>query len=189
MAGDKINPIEKHNITMSANSGMFDEIIAKGNYGAVCTDSDGNILWTTEFANLLPTVGANQILTAGVSGSTPAYMGLISGASTPTLAVGDTMSSHANWLEANATNAPNYGTTRPTLTFGTSASSAIATTSTQSYVFTNSGTVSGAFICFGSGATNSTTGTAGIIMSEGTLATAQPVINGNTVTMSYTLTI
>jgi hypothetical protein len=189
MAEDKLNPVSTMRTSMTALASINELIQPDGHYGMVCTDSDGNVLWDEELHNILPTVGANQILTAGVSGSTPAYMGLISGASTPTLAVGDTMSAHSGWLEANGTNAPNYGTTRPTLTFGASASSAIATTSTNSYVFTNSGTVSGGFICFGSGAAAGNTSTTGILMSEGTLTTAQPVISGNTVTVSYTLTI
>lgn len=177
--------------TMTAPRDMDDISVVHGRFSLKCTGEDGELLWEEGFDNLLTTAGANMILTAGVAGSTPAFMGLISSVGFTTIVAADTMSSHAGWNEAQntGTNTPPYGTTRPTITWSSPAASAINTSSTQSFVFTNSGTVQGGFVVTGSGASATVANTSGVLMNAGTLAVAQPVVNTNTVTMSYTLTI
>jgi hypothetical protein len=161
----------------------------------VCTDENGIVLWSEGFDNLVTTAGQVQLLVSGVVGSAPAFMGLMAGAtgaSTP--AAGDTMASHGGWVEANATNAPSYGTTRPAMVYGAAAGVAASgqisnNASPCSFVFAASGSINGGFVVFGPNAAASNTGTVGVLLSAGTLATAQPVINGNTITMTYTLTL
>lgn len=188
---DKLTPMTSVVASMSAEVGVEDKPATLGVFQLECHDDKGEPLWVDEFNNLLTTVGANMILTAGVAGSTPAFMGLISSVTFSAVNVADTMASHAGWTEAQntGTNVPAFGTVRPTITWSTPAASAINTTSTQSFVFTNSGTVQGGFVVTGSGASATVANTSGVLMSAGTLAAAQPVISGNTVTMSYTLTI
>ncbi len=171
---------------------MNEPLEAHGRYEMVCTDKDGNILWETEFDNLITTLGKNVMwnntLAASSFTTTGPYMGLISSASFSAVAIGDTMASHSGWLEANGTNAPSYGSTRPTVTYS-AASGGVVTANACTFVFTNSGTIEGAFQVTGSAATASTTGTVGTLFSAGTLAVAQPVVNTNTVTVTWTGTL
>lgn len=186
---DFLNVGEVVGASMTAGGGLGEICNAAGRYEIECHDADGNTLWSAGFDNLVPTVGLNQLLASGVVGSGPSYMGLISSTSFGTIVATDTMLSHSGWLEADATNAPEYTGNRPTLVFGAPGAGAIATTSTNSFVFSASGTVNGGFIVFGSGASGSQASTTGVLMSAGTIGTAQPVISGNTITMSYTLTL
>lgn len=171
---------------------MIEDMEALGRYSAVCTNSDGDVLWEAEFDNLITTLGKNALWTNTLAASafttTGPYMGLISSASFTAVAIGDTMASHAGWLECNATNAPAYGSTRPTVTYGAASGGAIISNA-ATFVFTNSGTIEGAFQVTGSAATASNTGTVGTLFSAGTLATAQPVVSTNTVTVTWTGTL
>jgi hypothetical protein len=177
---------------MSAD-GADDEItFAKGHYELECRDSEGNLLWAEGFDNIVPYSGKNLLAVSGAVAGGTAYLGLISAsgyAGAPT--INDTIGSHSNWEEASSTFGPGYGTTRPTLTLAAPVSGVISNTaSPASYTFTTGGTVQGAFAVAGPGASNvvgNTTG--GTLLSAGVLTTPQPVIEGNTVTMTYTLTV
>jgi hypothetical protein len=172
-------------LTVQAGAGNDEIGHLHGHYDIECRDAEGTLLWKEGFDNLVVTVGKTQLLVSGVVGSEPAYMGLIAGA-TGTVAAADTMASHVGWLEADATNAPEYSGNRPSVTFGAAAGGQIISNSTNQFVFTNSGTVCGAFMNYGPGATNTQGGTVGVLLSAGTF-TAQPVITGNTITVGYTL--
>lgn len=163
-----------------------DVLKATGRYDCVCRDKFGNILWEETIDNLVVTVGLNQLLTNGIS--TASYMLLISSTSFSALAAADTMASHAGWLEAGSANAPTYSGTRPAVTWGTPASGAVSITAVT-FTFTGSGTVEGAAITNGTGASSTIGATTGVLLSEGTFTTAQPVISGNTLTVNYTLTL
>jgi len=67
-------------------------------------------VWRDEVArNLVTTVGKNYLLDNGLAGSSYTaafYLGLISSTSYSAVAAGDTMSSHAGWLEAGNANTP-----------------------------------------------------------------------------------
>lgn len=176
---------------MSAGSALEDVAGVKGSFHFKCTDSEGNLLWEAEDHNLFTTVGKNALLNGAYNAAITLvgpFMGLISSASFTAVAAADTMASHAGWLEANATNAPPYGATRPTLTYGT-ASAGVVTSGNAVFVFTGSGTVQGAFVAAGSGAVSGNTSTAGTLMNAGTLASAQPVISGNTLTITHAGTL
>lgn len=179
-------------VLMNAGSAQADGMIVSGELTFTFTDKDGNIFRQETVHNLITTVGKNLLWDSTLSGSayttTGPYMGLISSASFSAVSAADTMASHAGWLEANGTNAPSYGATRPTVTYSASSAGVKSTSSTQTFVFTNSGTIQGAFQVTGSAATNSTTGTVGSLFSEGTI-TAQPVINTNTLTVSWSGTL
>lgn len=170
-----------------------DKMEAHGVYHFKFTDADGNVFHEEHVENLITTLGKNLLWDSTLSGSayttTGPYMGLISSASFSALSAADTMASHSGWLECNATNAPAYGATRPTVTYSASASGVKASSSTQTFVFTNSGTVQGAFQVTGSAATATNTATVGTLFSETALGTPQPVISGNTLTVSWSGTL
>ena len=188
---DGLNMSEQIESFLAAGGVSHEGLKAMGHFEMECHDSLGNTLWEASFDNLVVTVGKNAMENQAFSSSayTAAnFMGLISSTSFSAIAAGDTMSSHAGWLEAGNAHAPTYTGSRATMTFGAASAGVIISTG-NAFVFTGSGTVEGAFINFGAGATGTIDNTAGILFSGGTLATPQPVISGNTLTNSYTLTL
>lgn len=177
---------------MSAGHGLGDRVTAKGIYHAVFRDQYGDVYHEEDFPNLITTVGKNLTQDTVLAGSsytvTGPYMGLISSASFSTIVVADTMASHAGWLEAGTTNAPTYSA-RIICAWSSASAGAKALSSALVFTFTGAGTVQGAFIVTGSGAVVTNLNTSGTLYSAGTLGTAQPVISGNTLSMSYTSTI
>lgn len=171
---------------------MGDEMRAIGLFHATFRDRDGNIYYDEEFPNLITTVGKNFQLDTTLAGSSYTvvgpYMGLISSTSFTTTAIGDTMASHAGWLEAGTTNAPTYSA-RIICAWSAASGGAKALSSPLVFTFTGTGTVQGGFIVTGTGAVVTNLSTVGTLYSAGALGTAQPVISGNTLSMSYTTTL
>jgi hypothetical protein len=184
-------------VSMQAVAGIVDTGHARGIINVDCWDRNGNLLWHETIENLVPTLGKNWILNSAYTGSAytaAEYMGLISSVSFSALAVGDTaaqINGSNGWKEVlnTGTNTPPYGTVRPTLAYSAAASGAIATSAAASFVFTNSGTVQGAFIVGGSGASATVGNTSGTLTNEGTFTTPQPVVSTNTITCTHTLTL
>ena len=188
---DALIPTDGMQAALTAKGGMADKISLTGHFDFRCLDNQGNVVWEDGFDNLVTTVGQNMILANGVSASAPAYMGLISGNGWSAVSAADTMSSHSGWNEAqnSGANTPPYGTTRPTVTWAAISGGSIATSAALSFVFTNSGTVEGGFICTGTGASATVGNTSGTLMSAGTLASPRTVANTDTLNVTYTLTL
>jgi hypothetical protein len=179
--------------SMAAGSQLSDPVKVLGNYRYEFTDAGGNILRVEESKNVVCTLGKNAMLNSFFAGSAytaAVYMGLISTASWSAVVAADSMSSHAGWLEGGATNVPHYTAPRPTAVFAAASGGSIALSGACSFVFTGSGTVEGAFVVGGAGATSTIDNTSGILISENTIAAPQPVISTNTlnVSASWTLT-
>jgi hypothetical protein len=170
-----------------------------GRFSAVCRDKEGKILWSEEFDNLLTQTGKALLLDTGLAGSSytaAEWMGLVSSVSFSAVSGGDTMTTHAGWLEAGTANAPTYSGGRIPCTWNASTlsgASAYSATKTLAagltFTFTGSGTVQGGFIVAGSGASNSIGATTGTLFSAGTFSTPQPVVSTNTLTISYSTTL
>jgi len=160
-----------------------------GKYKVTCLDKDGNIKWEDEIDNLITTVGGNDVLDKYLGLSAPAgiFMGLISGTSYTAVALGDTMSSHAGWLEAGATNDPHYSqSTRPAPSFSAAASKSKSTSAAVVFSITSSGTVKGCFI----NTVATKDGTTGTLLSAGLFSTGDKAVsNGDTLNVSYTATL
>lgn len=183
-----------HSITATSGSltrhgEAGDALLAAGVYTARCFDAAGHLKWEDTYTNLVTTVGKNDLLDKYLTGSayTAAfYLGLISSVSYGAGATaGDTMASHAGWLEAGVANAPTYSqSTRPAAAWAAAVGGSKALSSASSYAITSSGTVKGSFL-----ATNSTKdGATGILVSAGLFTGGDKVVtNGDTVTVSYSL--
>lgn len=185
---DKVRAEDSFGAALHAEGTLEERLTAEGHYRFELTDSEGNTLWLEDVKNLVPTVGKGQLWTTGFIGTT-VFMGLISSASFSTIVVGDTMTSHAGWLEAGLANNPHYTAPRPTETFSATTTGTIVSTAALAFVFTSSGTVQGGFMVGGTGATSTIDNTGGVLMSAGTLAAAQPVIATNTLNVSYSGTL
>lgn len=168
---------------------MNDKVNVHGRYDVICIGADGTEKWRDHIDNVVTTVGKNFALDTYLAGSaysvTGPFMGLISSASFSAVAAGDTMASHAGWLEAGSTNAPGFAV-RGTCAWSAAAGGSKALSANISFSITAPGTVQGGFIVFGPGAVSALMSTAGVLYSAGTFATSRAVVNGDTLQVSYT---
>lgn len=147
--------------------------------------------WTDTVHNLVTTVGKNDLLDKYLAGSTYTaawFLGLISSVSYTAVAVGDTMASHAGWLEAGAANVPIYSQgARPTAAWSAAAAGSKALSSALAYtIATTGGTVKGCFLT--SVATKD--GTTGILYSAGLFTGGDKVVAvADTLNVSYTASV
>lgn len=123
------NPIGKHLSTI---------------YEIECIKPNGEVRWVDAFHNLVTTVGLNDSLEKhfkGVSYTADWYVGLVSGSAT--FALGDTMASHAGWMERT-----DYSeSTREALVLGTVAAGSVNNSASKaSYSITGTMTFGGAFL-------------------------------------------
>lgn len=176
--------------SMHASAGLMDQGRVMGHFAFEIFDEAGQQIGSFEFDNLVTTVGKNameNIALGGTGTAGNAFMGLISSTSFSTIVATDTMTSHAGWLEAGAANTPHYTGTRPAMTYGAASGGVIISTG-NTFVASGSGTIQGGFVDFSTGAVGTIDNTGGVLFSAGTLAVAQPVISGNTIVGSHTLT-
>lgn len=149
--------------------------------------------WATDCPNVVTTVGKNLALDTYLAGSaytvTGPYLGLIN-TNASSAVVGDTMASHAGWLEVGNANAPTYTSPRKTAAWSAAASGSKALSSALSFAITSSGTVGGCFLVFGSGAVSTIDSTAGTLYSAGAFTGgSKTVSNGDTLNVSYTASL
>jgi hypothetical protein len=175
-------------------SGLDEGAGAHGRYEVECFDADGKLKWRDVIENVVTTVGKNLALDTFLAGAaytvTGPFMGLVSSTSYSAVSAGDTMASHAGWLEAGGTNAPTYSGNRKTAAWSAAASGSKALSAALSFAITSTGTVKGAFVCFGSGALNTKDNTAGVLWSAGTFSTGdKAVVNGDTLNVNYSTSL
>lgn len=173
---------------IAARSEAGAELLARSRFHVAweveCRDAGGKIKWVeTIESNLVVDAGLNDILDKYFKGSTYTaahYVGLTSG--TPTIAAGDTMSSHAGWTEQ----VPYSNANRPTFTPGTVASKSVDNSASKAVFNCNgAGTIGGAFL-----STNNTkSGTTGTLVSAGAFSGGnKTVANGDTLNVQITYT-
>jgi len=160
-------------------------------------DIPTQIKWEDAFENVVCTVGKNQMLDAALSGSsysvTGPFMGLISSVSYTAVAAADVMGQLAGtngWREAGGTNAPTYSGGRKTAAWSAATGGSKSLSAALSFGMTGTGTVKGCFLVYGSGAVATVDNTGGILYSAGLFTGGdQPVVNGNTLNVSYTTSL
>ena len=171
---------------MVMGAGLSEGVEVSGTYHVQCFDCDSNLKWEAEAPNLVTTLGKNLLLDGffGLAAQTAVFMGLKgSGAA----ASGDTMASHAGWLEVGGTNAPAYSGTRKTPAFSAASGGSKVMSAASSFTFTSGGTVDGCFMVFnGTNAQDNTTGT---LYSAGTFGApggARTVVASDVINVTYT---
>lgn len=151
-------------------------------YRFECFDKDGNLRWEDEFENQVVTAGLNKLLDACFKTglATPAwYVGLKDAG---TVDPADTMASHAGWpVLVNYSNAA-----RPAFTPGAISGGSVDNSASKAVFNINADDdVYGAFL------TDSSTknGTTGTLYGAGDFSSPKPVLNGDTLNVTVTLTV
>ena len=180
--------------TIIRGSGIDEQAEAHGHYEFECIGADGKLKWRDTIENVVATVGKNLALDTFLAGAaytvTGPFMSLISSTSFTGVSAADTMASHAGWLEAGGTNAPTYSGNRKTAAWSAASAGAKALSAALSFAITGTGTVKGAFLCYGSGAVNTKDSTAGTLWSAGTFTTGdKAVVNGDTLNVNYSTSL
>lgn len=183
---DNLHSESVSGISLGALTALTDKLNASGVYRVQCHEYEGGpLIWEDTFDNLVTTVGGNNMLDNHLAGSayTAAwYMGLISLTSYTAVAITDTMAAHAGWVED-----VNYSqAARPTTAW--SAASAKSKALSTGMVFTMNAptTIKGCFL----NSISTKSGTTGTLFSAGLFTGGdQPVVSGNTLTVSYTASV
>lgn len=193
MEFEKANASNLGDASVGRRGGMSENTEAHGHYQVKCFDAEGNLKWEDGFENVVTTVGKNLALDTFLAGSaytvTGPYLGL-AGAGVTSAAAGDTMASHAAWLEVGSTNAPAYTAPRKTVAWSAASAGAKSTSSALTFAITSSGTVGGCFIVFGTGALSTIDNTGGTLYSAGAFTGgAKTVANGDSLSVTYTTSL
>lgn len=145
-----------------------------------------------EYPNLVTTAGKNYLLDQGLAGSSYTaawYLGLVAAGSFSAYNAADTMSSHAGWLEAAATNDPTYSqSTRVAPSWSSAASGSKTVSAAAAFSITNasSATAKGTFLTTGS----AKDGTTGTLYSAGNFSNGdRTVISGDAINVTYTASL
>ena len=166
---------------------------AHGVYNVQCHDADGVFKWEDVANNVVTYLGKNLAMDTYLAGSaytvTGPYLGLIN-TNASSAVIGDTMSSHAAWLEVGNANAPAYTAPRKTVAWSASASGVKASTGTMTFAMTSAGTVGGCFLVLGTGAVSTIDNTSGTLYSAGAFTGgSKTVASGDSLTVTYTASL
>ena len=156
----------------------------RGLWSVRCLDRDGRVKWEDAFQNLVVNAGLDHLLDATLSAGTQIttwYVGLTD--SSPTVAAGDTMASHAGWAEDQ-----NYSeAVRQTWSDGGVSSQSVDNSASKAtFSMNGTTTVGGAFLT-----SNSTKGgTTGTLYAVGAFSEGnRSVVNGDTIEVTATFTM
>lgn len=156
----------------------------KGRWEFICRDKDGVEKWRDTIDNIVVNAGLDYLLDAGLSGGTPItswYLGLTS--ATPTVAAGNTMSSHAGWTEVTAYDEA----TRPTWSDGGVSSQSVSNSGSPAdfTISTNGTDIGGAFLT----SNNTKGGTTGTLYAAGAFTAGDKSLDDNdTIEVTFTAT-
>jgi hypothetical protein len=194
MTEERADARECSDASVIRGSGLDESANAHGRYEVECIGADGKLKWRDVIENVVCTVGKNLALDTFLAGAaytvTGPYMGLISSTSYSAVAAGDTMASHAGWLEGGGANAPTYSGNRKTAAWSAAASGSKALSAALSFAITGTGTAKGAFLVYGSGASATKDNTGGVLWSAGTFSTGdKAVVNGDTLNVNYSTSL
>lgn len=178
--------------SLTANKGSTERVGAGGVYTVTCVGADGVEKWSDSFHNLVVNEGLQDMNSKYFKGSGYTagwYLGLVSGATSPTYAAADTLASHAGWTElvpgtAYTGNriAAVFNAASPTLADPSVVTNSVAPSAFPMLV--NGTVVAGAFL------TTAATGTSGVLFSAGSFTGGnKSVDSGDTLNVTYTFSL
>lgn len=188
MSTEKSTAQDSVSAGLIANRTGSESVGAGGVYTATCVGPDGQVKWTDTFHNLVVNEGLQDMNSKYFKGSgyTAAwYLGLVSGATSPTYAAGNTLASHSGWTELVPGTA--YTGNRATVTFNASsptlADPSVVSNSVSPASFAmlvNSTVVAGALLC------TAASGTSGVLFSVGSFTGGNKSVDaGDTLNVTY----
>lgn len=155
---------------------------AGGVFRAIARKKDGSVKWAEKFHNMLTTEGLNHAVDVIFSGATQTATWYIGAKGAGTVALTDTMASHAGWSEVTAYDEATRQAFVETAASGgqTSNTGNLAKITASSTI-----TVAGLFIT-----SNSTKGgTTGILLAAGDFASSKTLDAGETLDLGYNFTM
>mgnify|MGYP000556562905 FL=1 len=192
MHSEKVDAQDSAGVTLIRGGNADEQVNITGSYEVKCLDADGNTKWEDSIKNLVVTVGKNDLLDKYFSGSAYTagwYMGLVDNASFSAYAAGDTLASHAGWLEFLDYTISGSSTNRATPSWGSASAGSKATTATT-FTISGSGTVLGALMCTTQARNTSSNGGAGILYSAGSFTGgSRAVASGDSLLVTYTASV
>jgi hypothetical protein len=177
------------------SAGNQEHVAVHGVFVAACYGPDGALKWSDVAYNTVVNVGVRFNLDQFFEGAAYTvigpFMGLISDDSFSAIDTLDTMASHGGWLEAGTANPPTYTAPRKDLSteWAAAATRTKALSGPQAYAITGTGTVRGVFLVMGTGAVSTIDNTSGTLWSAGLFATPKVVGNGDTLNVSYSVSL
>jgi len=182
---DKMIAVDAAGAGLVMRPSTHESMQAVGVYRAECIGPDGQVKWVDEFPNVVVTVGKNDMLDQYLAGSSwstgTVYMGL---KGTGTALAADTMVSHSSWSELNISSSSGV---RQSVSFSSASAGAKATSAAVSWSITSTSTVFGCFIVVGGTSTNGNT--TGTLFSAGDFAASRAVVSGDTVNITYSVSV
>lgn len=143
---------------------------------------DGKVLSREQTHNGITTAGKNSLFDVYFRAQAQLaswYFGLIDNSGSPTLAAGDTMSSHAGWTEFTTYSEG----TRVQWSPGAASSASITNGTAVTFNISGSGTLYGMFVV-----SNSTKGgTTGTLWATAAFSSTKAVVNADQIKLTYTL--
>ena len=192
MHSEKVDAQDSAGVNLIRGGSADEQVNITGSYEVKCLDAEGNTKWEDTIKNLVVTVGKNDLLDKYFSGSAYTagwYMGLVDNASFSAYAAGDTLASHAGWLEFLDYTISGSSTNRATPSWGSASAGSKATTATT-FTISGSGTVLGAIMCTTQARNTSSNGGAGILYSAGSFTGgSRAVISGDSLLVTYTASV
>jgi len=155
---------------------MISNVSYKG-YFTVEHVRNGVVIAKERFSNLVTNEGVANLFDAGFGGATavdPWYIGLINNSPTPTILTSDTLAAHSGWTEFTS-----YSGTRQTWIDTATASRVKVTTSVAVFDISATASIYGLFLA------SVTSGTSGVIWSEGAFDVVKPVVSSDTLNATY----
>ncbi len=164
-----------------------DTLKLQGYFTAECV-RDGVVIWRDDFPNTVTTEGKNAMLDKFL-GLGSAYAAVGVGLHTTVGNASSTYATPSPQVESVVYSNAN----RPTPSFSAASAGAKATSAAVAFNINGTATITGAFVAIGAAAVNTKSDTAaspGVLLSSGTFSGgSRSVINGDTLNVTYTLTL
>jgi hypothetical protein len=163
---------------------LLEKLLMKGKFQVEHRDKGGKLIGIYDLPNGITNIGKNKVLDVMFNDSTPIanaswFIGLIDNASFSALAAGDTMASHAGWIEFT-------GYSQATrVAWGSGAASSQSTTNASPATFdiTGTATLNGIFV----NSIGTKGGTTGTLWATASFTSTVPVNNGDQMKITYTV--